>query len=495
MGESTQLQQKGKGNLKKHVITYICLAIGFILIGALTPDNPEEFGPISLIPAIFLVVYIFWTKRIVESLTLGAVLGYVMVYKWEFFLAFNEMLLGVLMDEDIAWLIIVCGLMGSIIALIERSGGAMAFGEWVAKKAKGPRTSMLWTFICSALICVDDYLNVLTTGSCMTPINDRFKIPREMDAYIVDSTAAPACVLNPISTWGVFIAGLMEANAVAEKGMGTAAYIQSIPFNFYAIAAILVELLVIAGVIPIFGPMKGAWKRVEEGGPLAPPGSEKIDIRAGGAQDVEPFTTPKIINFFLPILVLIGSTIAWGLDMQAGVLITLAFIFVFYVFQGLDPEAFVDEMLRGLKNMLMPIVMVVLAFSFAAACEEIMFIDYVVDVAKRFMTPQMLPFVVFLVFGTTEFIMGISWGMYIIALPIVLPVTYAVGGDPIMTVGAVAAAGVWGSHCCFYSDATILTSASTGCDNFRHAITQIPFGLIAGIIAGIGYLILGFTAF
>ncbi|HHY91250.1 MAG TPA: hypothetical protein GX503_06250, partial [Clostridiales bacterium] len=223
--------------------------------------------------------------------------------------------------------------------------------------------------------------------------------------------------------------------------------------------------------------------------------SEKIDIRAGGAQDVEPFTTPKIINFFLPILVLIGSTIAWGLDMQAGVLITLAFIFVFYVFQGLDPEAFVDEMLRGLKNMLMPIVMVVLAFSFAAACEEIMFIDYVVDVAKRFMTPQMLPFVVFLVFGTTEFIMGISWGMYIIALPIVLPVTYAVGGDPIMTVGAVAAAGVWGSHCCFYSDATILTSASTGCDNFRHAITQIPFGLIAGIIAGIGYLILGFTAF
>jgi len=155
-----------------------------------------------LIPAIFLVVYIFWTKRIVESLTLGAVLGYVMVYKWEFFSAFNEMLLGVLMDEDIAWLIIVCGLMGSIIALVEKSGGARAFGEWVATKAKGSRTSMLWTFICSALICVDDYVNVLTTGSCMTPINDRFKIPREMDAYIVDSTAAPACVLNPISTWG-----------------------------------------------------------------------------------------------------------------------------------------------------------------------------------------------------------------------------------------------------------------------------------------------------
>ena len=145
--------------------------------------------------------------------------------------------------------------------------------------------------------------------------------------------------------------------------------------------------------------------------------------------------------------------------------------------------------------MLMPIVMVVLAFSFAAACEEIMFIDYVIDVATRFMTPQMLPFVVFLVFGTTEFIMGISWGMYIIALPIVIPITLAIGGNPIVTVGAVAAAGVWGSHCCFYSDATILTSASTGCDNFRHAITQIPFGLIAGTIAGIGYLILGFTAF
>ncbi len=392
-----------------------------------------------------------------------------------------------------AWLFIVCGLMGGIVAVIEKSGGGYAFGNWVTTKAKTAKSTMLWTAVCSLLLSIDDYLSVLTTGSAMTPVNDKYRTPREMTSYIVDSTAAPACVINPISTWAVFIGGLMVANGLGESGEQVLTYIKVLPYNFYAIGALLVLFLVILGVIPKFGPMRGAYKRVEAGGPLAPPGSERIDIRAG--KEAEVPENPKLRNFFAPMIILVGATIWFGFDMQMGVITAIAFGFIWFVAQGMSPEDYVDEVLRGLKNMLMPLLMMVLAFSFANGCERIGFMDFVVEKATEHITLPFLPITIFLVFAFTEFIMGINWGMYIIALPMVVPVTLALGGDPIVMVGVVAAAGVWGSHCCFYSDATILTSAATGCDNFRHAITQIPFGFIAGILAGIGYLILGFVLY
>jgi len=487
MAQLTELTKAD--TMRRNILFYGILIIAFVIIGFLVPDDPADFGIISAIPAAFLIIFIFKTKRIIEALALAVILTTIMGYKGDFFSIFNEIVLGVVMSEDMAWLFIVCGLMGGIVAVVETSGGGYAFGNWVTTKAKTQKSTMLYTALCSLLLSIDDYLSVLTTGSAMTPINDRYKTPREMTSYIVDSTAAPACVINPISTWAVFIGGLMVANGLGEPGTQVLTYVKVLPYNFYAIGALLVLFLVIIGVIPKFGPMKKAFERVEAGGPLAPPGSERIDIRAGKEQEIPE--NPRLRNFFVPMLVLVGATIFFGFDMQMGVVTAIGFNFIWFVLQGMSPETYVDEVLRGLKNMLMPLFMMVLAFSFADGCERIGFMDYVVNVATEHITLQYLPITIFLVFAFTEFIMGINWGMYIIALPMVVPVTLALGGDPIVMVGVVAAAGVWGSHCCFYSDATILTSAATGCDNFRHAITQIPFGFIAGIIAAIGYLFMG----
>ncbi len=478
----------------KYLLTYVIMILAFLLIGFLLPSDVESFGPLSMIPAGFLIIYIFFTKRIIESLALATLLTTIMAYKADFFGPLNEILIGTVTDPDMGWLFIVCGLMGGIVAVVEKGGGGFAFGNFVERHAKGQKQSLLYTMLCSMLLSIDDYLNALTTGSCMTPVNDRFKIPREMDAYVVDSTAAPACVLNPISTWAVFIGGLMVSNNIAPEGTQVLSYVKTIPYNFYALGAIIVLILVIIGVIPKVGPMKKAYERVENGGPLAPPGSERIDIRSG-EEELEPPKNPKLYNFFVPMIVLIGSTIYFDFDMQMGVLTTIAFNFIFFVAQGMNPEDYVDLVLKGLKNMLMPLLMMVLAFSFAEGCDQIGFIDFIVNTATENLTLQFLPITIFLIFAFTEFIMGINWGMYIIAMPIVVPVTLALGGDPIVTVGVVAAAGVWGSHCCFYSDATILTSAATGCDNFRHAITQIPYGAIAGLMAAIGYVILGFVIY
>ncbi|MFA5634568.1 MAG: Na+/H+ antiporter NhaC family protein [Anaerovoracaceae bacterium] len=474
----------------KIIKTYGILAIFFIVVVLLSPDNAEDFGLLTLIPAAFLLIYIFYTKRILESLMLGGLLGFLMGNKGDFFSPLSDSFLEIMINEDIGWLFIVCGLMGSIIALIERAGGAYAFGEWVSKRAKTKKSTLLWTWVLGVVIFIDDYLNCLTVGASMSPLTDKHKVPREFLAYIVDSTAAPVCVLVPISTWAIFIGSLMEQNGMAPDGEGVAYFIRTIPFNFYGWFAALIVPLVIIGVVPIFGPMKKAFKRAEETGVLAPPGSEKIDMKAG--ENFDPPENAKLKSFFLPIIVLVASTIIFDVDMQKGVISTCAFIFVYYIATGImGPEEYMDLLIAGIKNMLFPLFMVVLAYFFAAACDQIGFIDYVIGVGMRFMTPQMFPLVVFITFGITEFIMGLSWGMYVIAMPIVIPLAAALGANPFVAVGAVCSAGVWGSHICFYSDATILTSAATGCDNFRHAMTQLPYGMLGMLLSVIGFLIVG----
>lgn len=485
-------EQQRRADIKKNSTNYIAVAALFILVGWLMPDDAEAFRILTIIPAAFLLFYIFYTKRILEALTLGALLGYVMKYKMGFFEPFSAQLLNILMNEDIAWLFIVCGLMGSIIALIEKSGGAYAFGEWVSQRAKTRKNTLLWTWLLGVVIFIDDYLNCLTVGSSMARVTDKHKVSREFLAYVVDSTAAPVCVLIPISTWAIFIGSLMVQNGLAPSGQGVLYFMKTIPYNFYGWFAALIVPLVIIGAIPLFGPMKKAELRARETGVLAPPGSEKIDMKAGEVLQVPE--RPNIWNFFLPILVLIASTIYFEFDMQMGVLTTVGFLFVYYIARVIvTPEEFADCVILGLKNMLFPLVMVVLAYWFAAASEEIGFINYAIEIGQQFMTPQLLPLVVFLIFGITEFIMGISWGMYVIALPIVIPLSIALGANPYLAVGAVCSAGVWGSHICFYSDATILSSAASGCDNFRHAITQMPYGLLGAALTAVAFLITGYV--
>ncbi len=476
--------------IKTFIRICVLLMVIFLII-PLIPNNIENFGALSLVPALFLVVYIFKTKRILEALILSSLMGFVLVYKENFFTHFTDSITNVLLNEDIAWLIIVCGLMGSIISLIERAGGAQAFGTWVSKRAKSKKSALIWTWILGTIIFVDDYLNSLTVGSCMSPVTDKHKVSREYLAYIVDSTAAPICVLIPVSTWAIFCAKLLEVNGWAPAGEGVLYFIKTIPFNFYGWFGAIIVPLVILGVIPIFGPMKKAEERAQKTGILAPPGSEKIDMKSG-----EKFNIPEnasVANFFLPIIVLIVSTLFFKVDMLKGVIFTVAFMYFYYVGRKImTAEEFADICVHGIKNMILPLVLIVLAFLFAQANEQIGFTEYVITSASKYMTPKLMPLILFLVLGLTEFITGTSWGMFVIAFPIVIPLSMAIGANTALCVSAIMSAGVFGAHICFYSDATILSSSASGCNNFDHAITQAPFGFLAAGLSAICYLIAGF---
>ncbi|MFA5528298.1 MAG: Na+/H+ antiporter NhaC family protein [Peptostreptococcales bacterium] len=492
-----------KHSKHRNIIQYAILTVIFGVITMITPHLIEDYPIISTIPALFILIYIFLTKRIFESLTLGIILGFLMAYQGQFFSEINISLIDNLTSADTAWLFVVCGLMGSFVALIERAGGVYAFGNWVAKRARTRKATLLWTWLLGIFIFIDDYLNSLTVGSCMAPLTDKHKVSREYLSYIVDSTAAPDTVLIPVSTWAVFIAALynetinetMQLAAtdpfIQQYGNGLSVFIGTIPFNFYAWFCLLMVPLTIFGIVPMFGKMKKAEKRARETGVLAPPCSEKIDIRAG--EVVLEHKNARVLNFFLPIIVLIGTTVYFDIDLQYGVITTLGFMFVFYLVQGLlDAEEYFDLVIKGFKNMLMPLLMVVLAYMFADGIEALGFMDLIINTVENLVSPWLLPALIFFFFGLTEFIMGLSWGMYAIAIPLVTVLSYRMGINPSIAISAVISAGVWGSHICFYSDATILSSAAAGCDNFEHATSQLPYGVIAAILSLIAFVITGY---
>ncbi|MGX8774301.1 MAG: Na+/H+ antiporter NhaC family protein [Bacillota bacterium] len=485
-------------NARRSLAAAAIIVIAAFILNFFLPDDPAKFGVLCTIPALLMILYIFITKRIIEALTMGALVGFIMCSTpgenvlW----TFSDSLLATMMSEDIAWLIIVCGLMGGIISLIERSGGAYAFGQWASKRAKTEKTALIWTWILGIIIFIDDYLNSMTVGSCMAGLTDKHKTPREMLAYVCDSTAAPLCVLVPITTWSVFCGRILVKNGwqvgdASEIEM----FVKTIPFNFYAWIAAIIVPLVVVGVVPkIFG-MKKAYQRVADGGPLAPEGSEKISILASDHGEVSNIPEkPHMFNFFIPIIILVGATIFFDTDMEMGVLTTVGIMFIMYMAQNIMSAAeFWDIIIKGIQNMILPLMLMVMAFVFADMNEQIGFTKWCIESATTIMTPATAPMIIFLVLACTEFITGTNWGMYVIALPIIIPLAMNIGVSMPLAVGACISAGVFGSHICFYSDATVLTSAACGCDNFRHAFTQMPYGIIAAICSFIMYAIMGFV--
>jgi Na+/H+ antiporter NhaC len=299
-------------------------------------------------------------------------------------------------------------------------------------------------------------------------------------------------VLMPITTWSIFCSRLIEANGAAEEGEGIAFFITTIPYNYYAWAALLLVPLVVLGICPLFGPMKKAELRAEGGGALAPPGSEKIDMKAGSEMIVPD--KPHIMNFILPMVILIAATVYFDLDMMIGILVTMVFMFVSCLAQNvMSAEEFSDIALHGIKNMILPLMLMVLAFVFADINEIVGFTTYVIETSSQSMSPQTMPVILFFVLSLTQITTGTNWGMYIIALPVVIPLAIAIDGNMTLAIAAVLSAGVLGSHVCFFSDCTVLTSAASGCNNFDHAFSQLPLGLLAGVFAAIGFLIAGFA--
>ena len=331
------------------LIVLLSVHFSFGQESGLGPNENLSFGLLSLLPTLLVVILAILTKRTFESLVGGTVLGFLILHKGNFFSEFVQTLLAVFEDEVIGWIILVCGLFGSLIHLLVKSGGAKAFANYLLRYVKSRKSALLVTWLLGLMIFIDDYLNALTVGSTMKKVTDKFRVPREMLAYIVDSTAAPICVLIPISTWALYISGLLVKEGLANEGMGVVAYYSVIPFVVYGWVAALIVPLVILKIIPVIGPMKKAELRAVNGS-LAPANSEAIALKI--EDDTAP-KNPKIAHFILPLVLLIGATIVLGTDALKGVIVALVFTVGYFVFDRVMTFGkAMDSVFNGFKTML-----------------------------------------------------------------------------------------------------------------------------------------------
>ncbi|TXS92711.1 sodium:proton antiporter [Parahaliea maris] len=443
---------------------------------------------LSLVPTALVFIMAVWTRRPIESLICGGLLGLIMLHGSGFVTGLAETSLRVLTDEDVAWVILVCGFMGSLIGLLIRTGSARAFTIALAKRVHSQTGALFTTWALGILMFVDDYLNSLAVGAAMRDLTDKFRVSREKLAYVVDTTAAPISVIIPFSTWGAFFGGLLVANGLAEEGQGLAVYISAIPYMFYAWAAVLLVPLVIWRVIPDLGPMKAAETRARELGQMVPPDAEHIE-KANKAIKPRDDVRPRMWLFVVPMLLLVSSTMYFDNDFLVGIYITLGVTVCLVLgLRLLDMHDTFDTVIDGFKTMIEPLAVLVAAFILKDVNDALALPSYVVGAMEPIMTAELLPAVIFVSMALVSFMTGSNWGVFVIVLPIVTTLGHKLGADMTLVIGATLSASTFGSHACFYSDATVLTSQATGCTPLQHALTQFPYALIAAVVSTIGYL-------
>ncbi|WP_434928822.1 Na+/H+ antiporter NhaC family protein [Shewanella sp. HL-SH5] len=482
---------------------------------------------LSLLPPLVAIVLAIITRKVLLSLGVGIVVGALLLT--QFSLGDSSLFLlntvqGLVWSDGAlnSWNLQILGflvMLGMITALITVSGAARAFADWAKGHIRSKRDAKLMTIFLGCVVFIDDYFNSLVVGSISKPITDRYHISRAKLAYLLDSTAAPICVISPISSWGAYIialiGGILTAHGFTESGH-LSVFVQMIPMNFYAIFALLLLLCV-----ALFGLDVGPMRQHELNAKKGELYDESKGLPPGANADLPEADTGKVIGLFLPILTLIVATVYFMITSGADVLaadgkaftilgafentqvsqslfygsvigfsITLILVFI----QKLEIDLIVKGVVAGARSMLPAIYILMFAWSIAGVIGQLETGKYMASLVTGSIPFELLPVVLFILAGITAFSTGTSWGTFGIMLPIAADM--AMGSDSSMMLpmlSAVLAGAVFGDHCSPISDTTILSSTGASCHHIDHVITQLPYALIVAFISIIGYTVLGFT--
>lgn len=446
-----------------------------------------EYGIISLIPVAVVIVTAIITKRALESLVLGTFVAAIIIAKGDWWTTWFDFTLTEIGDS--AYYIVMFGMFGALIRLLDESGSAMGFADIGAKVANTPKKTQLFAWFLGIVIFVEDYLNALGVGVAMKSLSDKHNISRERLAFIVNSTGAAVCILVPFSSWGVLYASQIEEVGAIEGMTGFQAYCHSIPYMLYAWIAVIVVPLFIFKIIPTFGPMKAADERALTGKVMP---DWYYEEEGHGVEEMTEEKKAHAINFIIPMVVLIAVCIYTG-DITLSVIIATVIGGIMLMCQKkLTLGGFCDSIVGGFKDMLYVTMLVLAAFVLQDFNDVLGLTPYVIETVQPIMSPAVFPVIAFLVVGALAFCTGSFWGVAAISFPIIIPLALALDVNVFLAIGAVAAATSFGSHACFYSDAVTVTAAATGIKNMDYAKTALPLIGVPFVLGCIAYLIVGF---
>lgn len=463
----------------------------------------------SLVPPLVAIILALITKEVYSSLFVGIVTAALFYSNFNLVTAYTTMFsdgfISSLADDSNVGILIFLIVLGTIVILMNKAGGSAAYGKWAQEKIKTRKGTLFATFGLGVLIFVDDYFNCLTVGSVMRPVTDKHNVSRAKLAYLIDATAAPICMIAPISSWAAAVAGVVEGYD------GLDLFIRAIPYNLYSLLTIATILLITYFDID-FGPMKKHEENAKKGD-LFTSGEKVADDEAFQAISEKG----KVIDLALPVIVLIGCCIigmiytggffegesfvnafancnsSLGLSMgsSAALLFTIAFYLCRRVLSFKDCMAAFPE---GFKAMVGPILILTFAWTLSGLTKLLGAPQYVSGIfegsAANFIS--ILPAIVFLVAIFLAFSTGTSWGTFGILLPIIVSIENLPQELLIITIAACLAGAVCGDHCSPISDTTIMASAGARCDHINHVSTQLPYVIMVAAVSFVGYCFAGF---
>jgi tetracycline resistance efflux pump len=463
-------------------------------------------GWISLLPPLLAIVLAIITRQVYLALGAGVWLGHTILAAWDPLAGLGravDSVIAVLGDAGNARVILFTLVIGALIATIEASGGVRGFVQRVEERrwVTNGRRAQLLAWLVGFVIFIESNITVLVAGAVSRPLFDRFRISREKLAYIIDSTSAPICILIPLNAWGAFVLGILGTLGVEQP---VTVFVQSIPFNFYAVAAVVLAGITVATGLNL-GPMKRAEARTQAGELLSANASPLLDPEVLSPPPNEKIP-PRAFNMIVPIAAMVvmmplGLLITGDGDMRAGsgstsvlwaVLSGLAVCWVLLVAQRAYS---VDELTRlGLKGAggLMSLALVLLlALSIGAVTADLGTGAYVAGVTAGVLPPYLFLPLVFWVAAFIAFSTGTSWGTFAIMLPIAVPAAMAMGLPIAPFVAASLSGGIFGDHASPISDTTIISSMAAATDHIDHVRTQLPYALSAGLVATAAFAVAG----
>ena len=506
---------------KTKSLAVLALASMFLMAFAMTAFGAEgetaEYVPAlfstfwALVPPVVAIGLALITKEVYSSLFIGIAVGGILYSGGSFERTvvhiFQDGIIGVLTDESNVGILVFLVILGAMVSLMNKAGGSAAFGRFAAKGIKTRVGAQLATILLGVTIFIDDYFNCLTVGSVMRPVTDKFKVSRAKLAYLIDATAAPVCIIAPISSWAAAVTGFVEG----EDGFSI--FIQAIPYNFYALLTIVMMVGMVLMKVE-FGPMLKHERNAVKGDLFTTEGRPYAD-----ESDPSVISRGTVMDLLIPIISLIiccvigmlytggffsgvdfvtafsESNASLGLTLGSffGLLITLVLYQVRRVLDFHDCMACIPE---GFKAMVPAILILTFAWTLKAMTDSLGADVYVADLVYNHarVLLNFLPAIIFLVGCLLAFATGTSWGTFGILIPIVVGVFQNTNPElMIISISACMAGAVCGDHCSPISDTTIMASAGAQCEHVNHVMTQLPYAVTCAAVSFVTYIVAGFV--
>lgn len=438
-----------------------------------------DFGILTIVPLVLMVVLVMTTKRVLESMIFPLLMVFIMKDGTGFLFGFMDSFYDVMAEGTFPWVMFCISMFGALIALLIASGAIDGFKRLAVRYIKSEKSSMVFTWILGLIICIDDYINDLAIGPTVRKITDANGVPREGIGIVILSLGVPICTLLPVTAMAAFVFGIMQDNGISsEDSILLTEYAKLLPFMAFPVFIALITLLLALGVLPKFGPLKKAFAESREN---------------LGEVEMEEVKGGNLIDFIIPVIVLLLMVLIFH-ELIIATLAAIAACFIMYIPRKIMTlSEFFENFNEGIKDMVEIVVILLAVFIFVNGLEGIGLSEYVISTVSPVLVGGVIPVLSFIVVALLVFGGMDYWAGMVLIAPIIIPLAQTFDVNVYLTMAAAVSGSVCGGNACFFGEQMLLVSEAVELPPSKLGYANLPYAIIAAVATAIFYLVMGFV--